>query len=1431
MRPSHYALVLLSLLALAPTSAAQFQGYINATDDAFADLGYGTGNPSARAVSPLASGKFLGNASAYFVDPHPYNGFLPSAANGYEWSAMQYQLWSGVSGVHPVPSPTSIAADAQAHVAAGRVPFSLTYWRYDYIDPDAETDGRIELTSDGFARPRNPDGTLVNPAPLYVERTLFTAGVPMAAGLTVGRTTSFVFDHKMVSLMPGASYSNVEVDFGDGNGFRSVSPGAPFSVTFPATGKREFTLRAAVADGPSALTLTARGTIHVVEGTGPQTKYAAARTGTPDCDEDQEQGVDAPDILSSWRQSTESYYGTGAEDPVYNGDLTAGYQYGIYFANGSDGALRNPVIIVDGYDSDENRCVQGIYGLVNFTPDGSPGFGDTLREQGYDVVIFDYQDSKDFLQRNGLALRDLINTINAQVVGNDPGIRGVIGSSMGGLISRYTLAYMEAQGEPHNVRTFVSYDSPQQGGNIPLGLQHQIEDLEVIDITGKASKIVRDFRSPGTRQLLTSNTTHGIADPLRDQFFADLLALGDYPSRTWNVAVANGSGTGLRQLVELNQPDRLGQGDPLAEVGFQGGIVGFGGSYTTQSYAVSTSYPRKVAENVTRGCLPLAGCSIVLDRNERFAPSGTIPYDNAPGGWRASAPELDVNTPSIIAAEFAVFIGSYLLFGVPITADFYSTIQADLHAFIPTTSAIDLNPSSTSRSGFVSGNFQGQTPYRDISTYTQAELEARTPFDKVFVPGLAGEPDPSNQRHIAGTPGIAGFILTQLSYGSQFLIVDQDGTLPGDYTFTELRQVIVTDGVTATFTGSVTAAAGAKFNLGAGASVELAGPVSLTGTGHSLAAGVQIRSFGSNGPWTRLEVSSDGAAFDYVTVSGGADGLLITGDGASVNRSVFDGGEVGLEARGAPNAPEAITIRNSSIHGTRYGLLIDNVDATVEGNDIHGGACEPDPPDPAENCYGLTLRHSRSSVRDNLVRGWGTGVYLDGNARLEPFHDNTVVRNHNGISIYGGAHLRDFEGNQLGGGDFGSNGNTLYGVYLASTASRAWLTNTDSYQRGGFSNIIPSYPTAARAVYNLAKSSSGEQYVDWTVTAWRNFWGRPDPSPYSFHGAVDYAYPLASEAGAGSQHLRAAPQMGRPKTVLTANQARTALDRGGKEALEVAQVVLDLQQAMALVTGPERVRLLHTLYGYMQWDERDAAQTHALTRTLIAEARTAYDLLRRGLPTLLPAETVRLSGQTLVVLEVYERLHDGDPAGAQALLHEYGDEIDNADLQTDVLLATAYAAEAAGDARAALVALNAAEALGPDADMDNEHYVAPDYGPFRYALARGSAPAPAPAPAFRPAAGPAQRAAGSPVAFDVEVSGSNPFRSRTRFRVVTPEPGPLKAEVYDTSGRRLVVLAEGDREAGSHEFLVDGANLAAGLYLVRVQAGGEVRTLTLTRAR
>ena len=75
--------------------------------------------------------------------------------------------------------------------------------------------------------------------------------------------------------------------------------------------------------------------------------------------------------------------------------------------------------------------------------------------------------------------------------------------------------------------------------------------------------------------------------------------------------------------------------------------------------------------------------------------------------------------------------------------------------------------------------------------------------------------------------------------------------------------------------------------------------------------------------------------------------------------------------------------------------------------------------------------------------------------------------------------------------------------------------------------------------------------------------------------------------------------------------------------------------------------------------------------------------------------------------------------------------------------------------------------------------------------------------------------------------GPNPFSSSTRFRVVGPPDEALRADLFDTSGRRVRQLDV----SASGELVIEGAGLASGVYLVRIESSGvsTVKTVVLVR--
>ena len=82
----------------------------------------------------------------------------------------------------------------------------------------------------------------------------------------------------------------------------------------------------------------------------------------------------------------------------------------------------------------------------------------------------------------------------------------------------------------------------------------------------------------------------------------------------------------------------------------------------------------------------------------------------------------------------------------------------------------------------------------------------------------------------------------------------------------------------------------------------------------------------------------------------------------------------------------------------------------------------------------------------------------------------------------------------------------------------------------------------------------------------------------------------------------------------------------------------------------------------------------------------------------------------------------------------------------------------------------------------------------------------------------------------------NPFNASTTITWSLGRPGPVDLAVHDVTGRRVRTLVSARLAAGPHRTGWDGLDdrggpAASGVYLVRLRAGEETRTLKLTLIR
>ena len=77
----------------------------------------------------------------------------------------------------------------------------------------------------------------------------------------------------------------------------------------------------------------------------------------------------------------------------------------------------------------------------------------------------------------------------------------------------------------------------------------------------------------------------------------------------------------------------------------------------------------------------------------------------------------------------------------------------------------------------------------------------------------------------------------------------------------------------------------------------------------------------------------------------------------------------------------------------------------------------------------------------------------------------------------------------------------------------------------------------------------------------------------------------------------------------------------------------------------------------------------------------------------------------------------------------------------------------------------------------------------------------------------------------------NPFNASTEIAYRLPATAPARLTVYDLLGREVAVLVDQPQRPGDHSVRFNAGTLASGVYLYRLQAGGnaEARRMLLLK--
>ncbi|MDB2587082.1 T9SS type A sorting domain-containing protein [Flavobacteriaceae bacterium] len=399
-------------------------------------------------------------------------------------------------------------------------------------------------------------------------------------------------------------------------------------------------------------------------------------------------------------------------------------EYEIFLDN-VDGVLDRPVIVLDGFDPGDGRGIGALYASLSY---GGQNLADELRNLGFDIVVlnapnyvtdgYEIGGGGDFIQRNAMVLIALIQELNAQKQGEEELV--VLGPSMGGLIARYALAYMEQEGLPHETRLYLSFDSPHRGANIPIALQYLINYFAVVGGDPMAQATV-DFvlNSTAAKQMLVDHLSgHLLAgsdleqDPnlllpegapnFRNEFQQELDALG-FPQNVRNVTMINGAvdGTNIGSpgMEVVNTSIEV---DALTDID------------------IALYFTPEAGQNITVTDVAtfFIGIPVSTFSADAQSPATSDGVDSAPGGT------------GNISAALAGGGGS------PVLQEFIDALNQDEYSFIPTMSALAID----------TDNWHGP-----------ADLSA-SPFDNI-------EASTINSGHVSLTQSMADFAIIEI-FGS-----------------------------------------------------------------------------------------------------------------------------------------------------------------------------------------------------------------------------------------------------------------------------------------------------------------------------------------------------------------------------------------------------------------------------------------------------------------------------------------------------------------------------------------------------------------------------------------------------------------------------------------------------------------------------------------
>ena len=416
----------------------------------------------------------------------------------------------------------------------------------------------------------------------------------------------------------------------------------------------------------------------------------------------------------------------------------------IYYANQNCGSriITKPIIFVDGFDPNNKQHAADIMAKFLNKPfienSEEKKLGDELRNDshGFDIIFFDPVADNDktyntggggLIENNGLALAKFLQTFYAQHSSTMTQDFIVVGASMGGIIARFGLAWMEQRNIPHHTKLFISFDSPQAGAQIPLGLQQLVDNFTQSGLLA-TSKSTRSMlhQCNAAKQMILGHSSTGSeitqAHPFRSILLNNLASVGNYPTQCRKIAIVDGNRIGtLKNILPVPNPDAvvaINEQDKELDLGIKRRIFpnctqSFCYKLHAQVYAQTASNRSKTLDfSINSGniLLNLFSGDFIFSKYAQTIDNTSI--DIAPGARLRQNP-LSLLTTQIENIAFTL-VGKINV----------QTNNLKFSNFVPTISSVD----------YTFPNNETYNTYKNFTGVNLSKCAGTTPFDTVYAP-------------------------------------------------------------------------------------------------------------------------------------------------------------------------------------------------------------------------------------------------------------------------------------------------------------------------------------------------------------------------------------------------------------------------------------------------------------------------------------------------------------------------------------------------------------------------------------------------------------------------------------------------------------------------------------------------------------------------